>query len=55
LSPDPHPRLQVAGDKLGDRLADLDELSEADQETVSQVIDAVLAKSRLKTLVGGLA
>lgn len=31
------------------------ELSEADQETVSQVIDAVLAKSRLKTLVGGLA
>ena len=41
--------------KLGDRLADLAELSEADQETVSQVIDAVLAKSRLKTLAGGLA
>jgi conjugative relaxase-like TrwC/TraI family protein len=33
----------------------LSELSDADQETVAQVIDAVLAKSRLKTLAGGLA
>jgi len=41
--------------KLGDRLADLAELPDADQETVAQVIDAVLAKSRLKTLAGGLA
>jgi transcriptional regulator with XRE-family HTH domain len=40
--------------KLGDRLADLAELPEADQEIIGQVIDAVLAKSRLKILAGGL-
>lgn len=41
--------------KLGGRLADLAELSEADQELVSQVIDGLLAKSRLKSLAGGIA
>lgn len=41
--------------KLGDRLSQLAELPAADQETVAQVIDAVVAKSRLKALAGGLA
>jgi transcriptional regulator with XRE-family HTH domain len=41
--------------RLGGRLADLAELSEADQELVSQVIDGLLAKSRLKSLAGGIA
>jgi hypothetical protein len=41
--------------KLGDRLAELAELSEADQEVASQVIDALIAKSRLKVLAGGIA
>ncbi len=41
--------------KLGGRLADLAELSEADQEVASQVIDALVAKSRLKVLAGGIA
>jgi transcriptional regulator with XRE-family HTH domain len=41
--------------RLGGRLADLAELSDADQELVSQVIDGLLAKSRLKSLAGGIA
>ncbi len=41
--------------KLGDRLAELAELSDADQEVASQVIDALIAKSRLKILAGGIA
>lgn len=41
--------------RLGARLADLAELSDADQELVSQVIDGLLAKSRLKSLAGGIA
>jgi len=41
--------------KLGQRLGDLAELSEADQELVSQVIDGLLAKSRLKALAGDIA
>ena len=41
--------------RLGDRLAELAELAEADQDTVAEVIDAVIAKSRLKALAGGLA
>jgi transcriptional regulator with XRE-family HTH domain len=41
--------------RLGQRLADVAELPEADQDTVAEVIDAVIAKSRLKALAGGLA
>jgi len=45
----------VLGRELGQRLGDLAELSEADQELVSQVIDGLLAKSRLKALAGDIA
>jgi hypothetical protein len=36
-------------------MSDLAELSEADQEVVSQVVDGLLAKRRLKALAGGIA
>jgi transcriptional regulator with XRE-family HTH domain len=41
--------------KLGPRLGDLAELSESDQQLVSEVIDGLLAKSRLKALAGDIA
>jgi transcriptional regulator with XRE-family HTH domain len=41
--------------RLGQRLGDLAELSEADQEVVVQVLDGLLAKSRLKALAGGMS
>jgi transcriptional regulator with XRE-family HTH domain len=40
---------------LGDRLADLAELSPEDQEVVTQVVDSLLARSRLRALAGGVA
>lgn len=52
------PRKVLDGHNLGsltNRLSDLAELSEPDQELVSQVVDGLLAKSRLKVLAGGLS
>ena len=52
------PRKVLDGHNLGpltNRLSDLAELTESDQELVSQIIDGLLAKSRLKVLAGGLA
>ena len=55
---DDMPRQVLDGHDLGKfagRLADLAELTEDDQEIVSQVVDGLLAKSRLKALAGGIA
>lgn len=52
------PRRNLEGAQLGvlaQRIGDLAELSEADQEVVSQVVDGLLAKRRLKALAGGIA
>ena len=52
------PRKVLDGHNLGpltNRLSDIAELTESDQELVSQIIDGLLAKSRLKVLAGGLA
>jgi len=52
------PRRNLEGAQLGvlgQRMSDLAELSEADQEVVSQVVDGLLAKRRLKALAGGIA
>jgi len=40
---------------LGERLGDLAELSPSDQEVVTQVVDSLLARSRLRALAGGVA
>ncbi len=55
---DDMPRQVLDGHDLGKfagRLGDLAELSEGDQEVVSQVVDGLLAKRRLKALAGGIA
>jgi transcriptional regulator with XRE-family HTH domain len=55
---DDMPRHVLEGHDLGKfagRLEDLAELGEDDQQVVAQVVDGLLAKSRLKALAGGIA
>jgi transcriptional regulator with XRE-family HTH domain len=42
-------------DALGDRLAGLAELGETDRELVLSFIDALVTKTRLKALAGGIS
>jgi len=44
----------AALDGLGERLADLAELSDEDRAALLNVLDALVAKSRLKALAGGI-
>jgi hypothetical protein len=45
---------RVRADVLGDRLAGLSELSGDDLATLQHMIDALVAKNRLKTLASGI-
>jgi transcriptional regulator with XRE-family HTH domain len=47
--------LHVAEDSLGDRLANVGELPEADLAALLNVLDSLVAKNRLKALAGGLS
>ncbi|MGH9170156.1 MAG: helix-turn-helix domain-containing protein [Acidimicrobiales bacterium] len=52
------PRRNLDGHELGDlgnRLADFSELSDEDRASLLNVLDGLLAKSRLKALVGGIS
>jgi hypothetical protein len=42
-------------DSLGDRLATISELSDHDRELVLSFIDALVTKTRLKTLASGIS
>jgi hypothetical protein len=50
----PRRPFRSAEDALGDRLATLAELGDHDRELVLSFIDALVTKTRLKTLAGGL-
>jgi transcriptional regulator with XRE-family HTH domain len=51
----PRRPLHAAEHNLGDRLANLDELSEDDLASLLHMLDALVAKNRLKTLAGGIS
>jgi len=50
----PRRAFRSAEDVLGDRLATISELGERDRELVLSFIDALVTKTRLKTLAGGV-
>lgn len=51
----PRRPLHAAEHHLGDRLATLDELSGDDLASLLHMLDALVAKNRLKTLAGGIS
>lgn len=51
----PRRPLHAAENSLGDRLAALDELSGDDLNSLLHMLDALVAKNRLKTLAGGIS
>jgi len=51
----PRRPLQAAENALGDRLSAVAELSAEDLASLRNVIDALVAKSRLKALAGGIS
>ncbi len=51
----PRRRFRSAEDALGDRLAALAELSDEDLHLVLSFVDALVTKTRLKTLAGGVS
>ena len=51
----PRRGMQAAGSVLGERLDVLGELSEEDLGSLVHVIDAMVAKNRLKALAGGIS
>ena len=51
----PRRTFRSSDDVLGDRLSVLSELSEEDLAALLNVLDALVAKSRLKALAGGIA
>ncbi len=51
----PRRPLHSAEHNLGDHLANIGELSESDLEALTNVVDGLVAKNRLKILAGGLS
>jgi transcriptional regulator with XRE-family HTH domain len=51
----PRRPLHAAENNLGDRLASLNELSEDDLNSLLHMLDALIAKNRLKTLAGRIS
>jgi transcriptional regulator with XRE-family HTH domain len=51
----PRRPVHAAEHNLGDRLAALDELSGDDLASLLHMLDALVAKNRLKTLAGGIS
>jgi transcriptional regulator with XRE-family HTH domain len=51
----PRRPFRSAEDALGDRLATIAELGDHDRELVLSFIDALVTKTRLKTLAGGIS
>jgi transcriptional regulator with XRE-family HTH domain len=51
----PRRPLHAVEHNLGNRLAALDELSEEDMASLLHMVDALVAKNRLKTLAGGVS
>ncbi len=51
----PRRPLHTAENSLGDHLANISELSDEDLATLRNVIDGLIAKTRLRTIAGGIS